>query len=75
MPRSELSFGNGMTHETNARLMSLNFNKISRAGLDAASVATSIGFTAAKLGTRLGVRCLTSQGSPWLIQALRTSSP
>ena len=39
--------------------MSLNFNKISRAGLDAASVATSIGFTAAKLGTRLGVCSLT----------------
>ncbi|KAF9643309.1 alpha/beta-hydrolase [Thelephora ganbajun] len=35
-------------------LMSLSFNKISRAGLDAASVATSIGFTATKLGTRLG---------------------
>lgn len=39
--------------------MDLSFNKISRAGLDAASVATSIGFTAAKLGTRLGVRSLT----------------
>lgn len=41
--------------------MSLNLNKISRAGLDAASVATSVGFTAAKLGTRLGVRSLTSR--------------
>ena len=38
--------------------MNLSFNEISRAGLDAASVATSIGFTAAKLGTRLGVRLL-----------------
>ena len=39
--------------------MNLNLNKISRAGLDAASVATSVGFTAAKLGTKLGVRSLT----------------
>ena len=44
-------------------LMSPSFNKISRAGLDAASVATSIGFTAAKLGTKLGVRSLISQSS------------
>jgi len=42
-------------------IMSLDFNKISRAGLDAASVATSIGFTAARLGTRLGVRSLASR--------------
>ncbi|KAF9782122.1 alpha/beta-hydrolase [Thelephora terrestris] len=34
--------------------MSLNFERISRAGLDAASIATSLGFTAAKLSTRLG---------------------
>lgn len=43
--------------------MSPSFNKISRVGLDAASVATSIGFTAAKLGTRLGVCSLISRSS------------
>jgi hypothetical protein len=43
--------------------MSLSFNKIYRSGLDAASVATSIGFTAAKLGTKLGVRSLTLRSS------------
>ena len=47
----------------NTRLMSPSINKISRAGLDAASVATSIGFTAAKFGTKLGVRSLTSRNS------------
>ena len=41
--------------------MNLSFNKVSRAGLDAASVATSVGFTAAKLGTRLAV---SSPSSP-----------
>ena len=50
-----------MERRERALIMSLSFNKISRAGLDAASVATSIGFTAAKLGTRLGVRSLASR--------------
>jgi len=58
------------TGETKQRSsMDLSFNEISRAGLDAASVATSIGFTAAKLGTRLGVRCQPLQSS-LLIQTL-----
>lgn len=43
--------------------MSSSFNKISRVGLDAASVATSVVFTAAKLGTKLGVRPLIPQSS------------
>ena len=50
-------------YEPDEYLMSLSFNKISRAGLDAASVATSIGFTAAKLGTKLGVGSLTPPSS------------
>lgn len=56
-----MNLGAGLRkHETSERFaMSLSFNKISRAGLDAASVATSVGFTAAKLGTRLGVCSLT----------------
>lgn len=59
----------------NTRLMSLSFNKISRAGLDAASVATSIGFTAAKLGTKLGVRLLTSRSSFMAYWQVLRSSP
>lgn len=47
--------------------MSLSFNKISRVGLDAASVATSIGFTAAKLGTQLSVRSPTPKTRSWLM--------
>jgi hypothetical protein len=37
--------------------MNSQIDKYSRLGLDMASVATSLGFTAAKVGTRLGV-CL-----------------
>lgn len=58
-----VEFGSDKPRGTSECLMSLSFNKISRAGLDAASVATSIAFTAAKLGTRLGVRSQISPGS------------
>ena len=65
--------GNRVVHEESERLMSLSFNKISRAGLDAAAVATSIGFTAAKLGTRLGVRSLTPTARLPLIRTFKFS--
>lgn len=58
LPRGKMALK--LTENAPQRFMSLSFSKISRAGLDPASVATSIGFTAAKLGTKFGVCSLTN---------------